>query len=347
MRKSLIYVLVGLPFLIYSSAFGLTDGVEIIYYNSFEKITKRGGLRRDECGHQKIQKRYSDFNKVTQKGGAWEVWKGLAGRSWIESRPVNVFKGRGSLALSLSDLSGTNLSCNNTQKIEVMTLNAGSKDKRGKYVFNFGQIRYVGFALKLGKSLDPKDPEYFESPVGSNSFCVLAQLRQDSASPRSGSPVVSMYITPHSDINKVNATFWVRWGPASDPVSALSERQPFSTVLNKAEFYRIVWGIKTNGYSRSVSSKGFLQVWVNGKSLPVQPNQGDSEPASSYKWDGWIGYGALKDPTNSSSSLDFDIYRRTQRKKMTVYFDEIRVIRSTVNRESINAMRIADPISAI
>lgn len=184
--------------------FSLATGVELLYFNGFENTKTYRAPAKDECRNARTQKRYYDFNQITRKSLAWEVWKGTNGRTWIENKTINVYRGLNSLGLHLGNKRGKNSGCNNTQKIEVMTVNASSKDRSNKFIFNFGQVRYVGFAVKLGESTDPNRVNYFESPDIDKSFNILAQIRQDSAKNFPGPPLVSMQVKPHSDTKKVS-----------------------------------------------------------------------------------------------------------------------------------------------
>jgi hypothetical protein len=269
-----------------------------------------------------------DFMRTDGTNRMYNFRKGYGGDAWIATKQG--YRSQNSLAIAYQK---TDSSCNNTQKMEYPVVGLGSFNGLG--IFDFGLVRYTGFALKLGETLNPNDSTYFESP--NQKWLIVAQWRQDSsANPMS--PILAATIEPvKGNLNVVDLILVSQRGTTISSVSS----KPFKVRIKKAQWYSIV--VATHFNAPSTGQMGFVELYVNGQKIKVRQGQNDNDPSTLYKWEQNIGYSDLRQSNNSNSIFALDIYRPTQLTRQTVFFDKIRITTGANNQESDEARMLAEP----
>jgi hypothetical protein len=276
------------------------------------------------------------YGKSNGQRVLWNYRKGSGGDSWITQQGY-----RSNNALAISHQNNKS-SCHLNQKMEYHLTNVLNKfppNPQGSGIFSFGLVRYTGFALKLGETLNPQDSTYFESPQV-NSYVIAAQWRQDSSATES-SPILSATIVPVKGKKDEVALALVSRRGKSTSLSSSIGTSPFYVKLKKAQWYNIVVATRFN--APSTGQMGFVEFYVNGKPIKVSPGQDDTDPSTLYRWEQNIGYSDLRNSNNDNSSFLIDIYRPNQPTRQTIFFDKIRISTSANNEASDNARLLADP----
>jgi hypothetical protein len=221
----------------------------------------------------------------------------------------------------------------------------------GPQVYEYGQFRYTGFAMKLGNTngegvgLAGQDGAFQMPSTDSRQQCIVFQWRQD-ASAGSQGPIIygTMHNFSGSLFLRVNTQTGTKGG--TDVVRKIAYQVP----LTRNTWYRFVFATRLGspdfwGSSRPVGQRAQIYFWVNG-TLRVPNDDALTSNNSPYPvWDGDIGWNGA---TGRSAGLTLGVYRDyyNQNKNMSVLYDKVRILRWSNNGIGGPPYTAADPLTS-
>jgi hypothetical protein len=270
-------------------------------------------------------------------------------------------------ALGCGIFAGGAIACDLTQKREYTMCDERARfpvaSPNNHLSYQYGQYRYTGFAMKLGRDGNATDAYGFDSRavgevvggVSQNPWAIVFQWRQDGTSINGiyvpCPPIMTGTIAKYGTALWLN--IWVRHGhlemTSATTAKYVTDKETlaFQVQLQRGVWNRFVFATKfaTPNWQGSPSglAPGEVTFWFNGEAQ-LAYGDGDSATvpdANDYNWNGWIGWNRNG---VQSSMFSMGVYRyQSVDKNMTVFYDKLRIARMSNNAGSNNAYYAVDP----